>query len=175
MRENGGIGRHAWLRAMWPLRLWGFDSPFSHPLSFLLLFSILIGPSLVGCVESPESVANQLVAYANEGDQSSFQRLLTRDSRHVVQGLEGSSGPMDSFQFPSRKIGAEVLSVQLIEDGIQYRGPQGLVISTDLALVEMKLGTQRVPMTLIRESGAWKLDLFSLTDAWLSTSFRTLR
>ena len=58
---------------------------------------------------------------------------------------------------------------------MQVRGPQGIVLSTDLALVEMQLGAQLVPMTLIHESGGWKLDVFSLTDAWLSSSLRALR
>ena len=60
-RGGGGIGRRAWLRAMWALRPWGFESPPPHQRTHdvqekneLLRRLVFFIPSLPRTLEFPD-------------------------------------------------------------------------------------------------------------------------
>lgn len=170
MSENGGIGRHARLRTLWPLRLWGFDSPFSHSLFLCILLFLF-----QGCTPSPEHVAQSALMNYAQGDRNGFLDSLSKDSRQWMEGLFTlENAETHAFQVDSYDCSMRVESVQILEGGLQSRDSFGKVQLHDIALVEVLMDGTRIPLTLIEEPSGWKLDLFSLGDVWKSASFRAL-
>ena len=68
----------------------------------------------------------------------------------------------------------DILSVQVIENGLQERDQYHQPVYRDLAIVEAIVNGKKIPFTLSQFPEGWKLDLFSLGDVWQSASSQAL-
>ena len=168
MSENGGIGRHARLRTLWLNGCGGSTPPSRTFLLFIFLFS------LQGCHEAPDVVLTSALSEYESGNYETFSNYLTPDSNTWFQGLRSLPSTLPVFLSTRDVSKFEIISVQVVENGLQERGEYDKAVFRHLAVIELDVDGKRVPFTLSQFPDGWKLDLFSLGDVWQSAASRAL-
>ena len=170
MSENGGIGRHARLRTLWPLGCGG-STPPSRTLHFLLFLFLFI---VTGCYSPPEKVVLQSLEHYSNGDIEEFCALLTPDSAGWFKGL--TSLKNGGIFIPDNVQGVEMTieKIDLIPDGVREKQSDGSMADLDLAIVSVKIEEDTVSIPLIKLREGWRIDLFSLADVWRGAAEKAL-
>jgi hypothetical protein len=167
MSENGGIGRRARLRALWPFRLWGFDSPFSHPFlnpPVFLVFILSSGSAFWGCSSPPEEAVQAAFEATENQDFQVFCSQFTRESCDVLQALQTVEDSQSRFKFPAKGGSLTIESSDIIALGSVRRTGNNTLEAVDLAWVTVNSGSDRWKIPLVKERGRWKIDLFLGVD-----------
>ena len=158
---------------MWPFWLWGFDSPFSHPLSIFHrngppLTLILLGMSVMGgCASAPGEEVTEAFQAASSGDFDRFCAHFTADSCAVLRGLQTVENEgVAPFALPTAGPAPEIVQVEQRPGAGFRRTEAGTLQRTDLAIVYVELGDDVVPFPLIEDRGRWRIDLFTLKTQW---------
>ena len=170
MSENGGIGRHARLRTLWPLGCGGSTPPSRT----LFLFCFLQFSLLSGCSSSPEDVAVHSMESYSQGDINEFCRYLTPASSIWFKGLIEIGKGATFVPSESADIGIDVLRVHRIDDGVREKQDDGSIMVRDLAIVTLQVEGEEIPLPMIRLRQGWRIDLFSLADVWKGAAERAL-
>ena len=170
MSENGGIGRHARLRTLWPLGCGG-STPPSRTLLFFLFVQFF---SVQGCSTSPENIAIQSLERYSAGDVEGFCALLTPDSASWFRGLLALNTGAIFLPGFDNEINIRLEQVDLVADGFREKQEDGSFKNRDFAVVTVDLDGDSLTIPLIRLREGWRIDLFSLADVWKRAAERAL-
>lgn len=133
---------------MWPLRPWGFESPFSHQ----LLLSISLSLSLLACSQSPSESLQATFQAAGDGDFDAFRDGFTRRSGNFLAGLDAAAAQGHAaFSFHAMRGTPTILAEQ----------PIGQVV-----VVQARLGNVTLPFPMVEERGRWRIDLRTAVELW---------
>ena len=142
---------------MWPLRPWGFESPFSHhrfipallPTALLVLMLAL---ATQGCTQTPSESLQATFDAAADGDFDAFRDGFTRRSGNFLAGLNtlGARGH-EAFAFAPMKGSPAIVAERPIGQ---------------LVVVETRLDGVSLPFPMVEERGRWRVDLRTATELW---------
>lgn len=140
---------------MWPLRPWGFESPFSHhpsPLRFVTLLIVMLALLAPGCTQTPSESLEATFAAAEDGDFGAFRDGFTRRSSNFLSGLEavGARG-REAFVFGPMQGRPTIVGERAVGK---------------LVVVEAQLDGVTLPFPMVEERGRWRVDLRTATEIW---------
>ena len=164
MSENGGIGRHARLRTLWPLGCGGSTPPSRTLLFFLLIANVL------GCADAPDDVVRDVLNHLEKsGDSDTICSLVTAESCAWLRGMKALRSADDASTEQREQQSWEIVHVDILEDGLEIQTPGKPLYKADLALVHVQFeeGSPTV-FAAVKQRNMWELDLFATGDVWTS-------
>lgn len=164
MSENGGIGRHARLRTLWPLGCGGSTPPSRTLLFFLFIVNV------VGCANAPDDVVRDVLNHLQKsGDSDEICSLVTAESCTWLRGMKALRTTEETPPKQREKPFWEIVHVDILEDGLEIQMPGKSPYKADLALVHVQFeeGSPTV-FAAVKQRNMWVLDLFATGDVWTS-------
>ena len=148
---------------MWPFRLWGFDSPFSHPFQIPFILWIVfffVGTGLWGCASPPEDTVKAAFEATDEEDFETFCSQFTQESCDLLRALKSGPESQSQFTFPAKRGSISIESAEVRPLATFRRTGSNTLEAVDLALVSVKSEEDQWKIPLVKERGRWKINLF---------------
>ena len=113
-----------------------------------------------GCADSPERAFAAYVEAAVSGDREGMLQQLTHDARVVVRGLLAASPKAVPFLAPDAASGG-LAPVRVVGSDV-YRTAEGERATLEVVAQD----GSKLPVAMVREDGAWRIDLFDCERRW---------
>ncbi len=156
------------------MRLWGFESPFSHPFCdespmlsrVLFVLSASALTLFSGCRPGPRAVAVQAIRALEHGDADAFAGLCTPASGAVVRLFDALARTQGAVAWRLPVPAAGEVRVERVEHSEVPAIVGAAGESVDRALVTLADAQgRRIRVPLVLRHGHWRIDLFRLASS----------